>query len=171
MTPDATKRAAHVRFGNIQEVKTAMREANPRPLTQLLWSPTTIVAVATLLVTIGGGLWLFGGPRDGQAVDGDTPQGIEAGGNVTMPRPVTRPTPDYTPAALEAKVQGAVVMTCVVQIDGTCTDIDIVESLDAEHGLDTQATDTLARWRFEPGLRHDEPVPVSVTVEMTFTLR
>ena len=63
------------------------------------------------------------------------------------------------------------VMTCVVQIDGTCTDIDIVESLDPVYGLDGEATITLAKWRFEPGRRHDEPVPVSVTVEMTFTLQ
>jgi len=52
-------------------------------------------------VTIGRGLWLFGGPQDGNAVDGETPQEIEAGGYVTMPRPVTRPKPNYTPAALE----------------------------------------------------------------------
>ncbi len=172
MTPDAAERDAYDRFGNIEEVKTAMRKANRRTMTQLLWSPTSIVAVATLLVTVGGGLWLFGGPRNVGSVNGEPPPQIEeAGGDITMPRPVTRPKPYYTPAALEAKIQGAVVMTCVVQIDGTCTDIDIVESLDPVYGLDGEATTTLAKWRFEPGTRHDEPVPVSVTVEMTFTLQ
>ncbi len=62
-------------------------------------------------------------------------------------------------------------MTRVVQIDGTCIDIDIVESLDPVYGLDDEATTTLAKWRFEPDTRHDGPVPVSVTLKMTFTLR
>jgi TonB family protein len=163
MTPDAAARSAHARFGDIEEVKTAMRKANRPTLKQLLWSPTAIGAIATLLVTVGVGMWFMGGPPG----DGST----GAGGDITMPRPVERPNPNYTPAAMEAKIQGAVIMTCVVQVDGACTDIDVVESLDTRYGLDNQATEALAKWRFEPGARHDEPVPVSVTVEMTFTLR
>ena len=158
MTPDAAARSAHTRFGDIEEVKTAMRKANRPTLKQLLWSPTAIGAIATLLVTVGAGMWFMGGPPG-------------TGGDITMPWPVERPRPFYTPAPLEAKIQGAVIMTCVVQLDGACTDIDVVESLDTRYGLDNQAAEALAKWRFEPGARHDEPVPVSVTVEMTFTLR
>ena len=40
-----------------------------------------------------------------------------------------------------------------------------------ERDLDRQAQRALRQWRFEPGLRQGEPVPVLVTVEMTFTLR
>jgi len=158
MTPDAAVHNAHTRFGDIEEVKTAMRKANRPTLTQLLWSPTAIGAIATLLVTVGAGMWLMGEPPG-------------ADGDITMPRPIEQANPNYTPAAMEIKIQGAVIMTCIVQFDGACTDIDVVESLDTRYGLDDQATKALAKWRFEPGARHDEPVPVSVTVEMTFTLR
>jgi hypothetical protein len=117
MTPDAAERDARLRFGNIEEVKTTMREANRRTLPQLLWSPTSIVAVATLLVTAGVGLWIAGGPQGGNA----TEQIDEAGGDLTMPQPVTRPRPFYTAEAMAAKIQGAVILTCVVQIDGACS--------------------------------------------------
>ncbi len=62
-------------------------------------------------------------------------------------------------------------MTCIVQTDGSCTDVDVVESLDTRYGLDRQAQRALRQWRFEPGMRQGEPVAVLVTVEMTFTLR
>lgn len=163
MTPDAAARNAHRRFGDIEEVKTAMRKANRPSLTQLLWSPVAIGALVTLLVAVGAGMWVWGWPAENGSA--------QTAADITMPRPFERPRPSYTAAALEAKIQGAVIMTCIVQIDGACTDIDVVESLDTRYGLDTQATDTLAKWRFEPGMQRDEPVPVSVTVEMTFTLR
>ena len=108
-------------------------------------------------------MWFWGWPSE------VGPAGTAS--DLTMPKPFERPSPSYTPAAMEAKIQGAVIMTCIVQINGACTDIDVVESLDTRYGLDGQATDALAKWRFEPGMRHDEPVSVSVTVEMTFTLR
>jgi hypothetical protein len=33
------------------------------------------------------------------------------------------------------------------------------------------AIDTARQWRFRPGTRDGEPVPVSITIELTFTLR
>jgi hypothetical protein len=45
-----------------------------------------------------------------------------------------------------------------------------LRSLDKVYGLDSAAVD--AAWRrFEPGTKDGPPVPVSVAIEMTFTLR
>jgi len=156
MTPDAAVHNAHTRFGDIEEVKTAMRKANRPTLTQLLWSPTAIGAIATLLVTVGAGMWFMGGPPG-------------TGGDHAAARRTAEAL--LHPGSAGGQVQGAVIMTCVVQLDGACTDIDVVESLDTRYGLDNQAAEALAKWRFEPGARHDEPVPVWVTVEIIFTLR
>jgi TonB family protein len=62
-------------------------------------------------------------------------------------------------------------MRVVVEADGSVNDVEVVEALDAEHGLDHQATAALKQWEFKPGLWLDQPVPVLITVDMRFTLR
>ena len=88
-----------------------------------------------------------------------------------MPKVVSEVKAQYTPEAIRAKIQGTVTMTVVVRTDGTPSDIEITQSLDAEHGLDKQAVAALSQWRFEPGRKDGKPVPVRVTVEMQFTLK
>jgi protein TonB len=79
--------------------------------------------------------------------------------------------PDYTADAMRAKMQGVVLLECVVRPDGTVGDLRIVKSLDKTFGLDEQAIKAAKQWRFSPGRRLGEPVPVLVTIELTFTLR
>ncbi len=72
---------------------------------------------------------------------------------------------------MRAKMQGTVLLECVVLPDGTVGDTRIVKSLDQVFGLDEQAVKAAKKWRFVPGQRLGEPVPVLVTIELTFTLR
>ena len=90
---------------------------------------------------------------------------------VTLPEAVKIVKPTYTQAALEARIQGRVVMNAVVEADGSVKDVEVVQSLDTEHGLDGQATAALKQSEFRPGLWMGEPVPVLVTVDMRFTLK
>ncbi len=64
---------------------------------------------------------------------------------------------------------GVVILHCVVQPDGTCSDIRVVRSLDA--GLDQEAIASARLWRFRPGFRLGVPVPVQVTLEIAFNIR
>ena len=93
------------------------------------------------------------------------------GDGVTLPRVVKEVKPVYTAAAMQAKIQGTVWMTVVVLSSGNVGDVAVVESLDTEHGLDRQAVDATRQWKFEPGTKAGKPVPVEVTIEMTFTLK
>jgi protein TonB len=79
--------------------------------------------------------------------------------------------PDYTAAATRAKLQGMVVVECIVLPDGTIGDVKVIKSLDKVFGLDEQAIKAAQRWLFRPGRRFGEPVSVYVTIELTFTLR
>ena len=58
-----------------------------------------------------------------------------------------------------------------VLVDGTIGDIRILRSLDKQFGLDEEAIKAAKQWRFLPGRRFGEPVPVIVTIELAFTLR
>jgi hypothetical protein len=54
-----------------------------------------------------------------------------------------------------ARIEGAVLVECVVQPSGTC-------------GLDEQALRAAAGWRFSPGTRLGKPVAVVVTIQLGF---
>jgi protein TonB len=79
--------------------------------------------------------------------------------------------PQYTSDAMRAKVQGTVLLECVVRPDGSVTDITVLRSLDRSFGLDEEAIKAARQWRFKPGTRMGETVPVLITIELRFTLR
>ena len=93
------------------------------------------------------------------------------GSGVTLPVVVHEVKPDYTPEALQQKIQGSVVLGIVVLADGTVGDITVEHSLDATYGLDQQAIDAAKQWTFKPGTKDGKPVAVSVTFQMVFTLK
>ena len=95
----------------------------------------------------------------------------QPGNGVTSPRILREVKPQYTSDAMRAKVQGTVLVACVVRADGTVGDVQIVRSLDPTFGLDLQAIAAVKQWRFAAGTRLGEPVPVRITIELTFTLR
>jgi protein TonB len=72
---------------------------------------------------------------------------------------------------MRAKAQGRVVLEALVLADGSVGDVRIVRSLDARFGLDHQAVRAVRQWRFAPGTRRGQPIPMLVTIELTFTLR
>ena len=93
------------------------------------------------------------------------------GNGVSSPIPLRRPPPAYTADAMRARLQGVVVLNCIVQPDGKCSDIRVMRSLDAMFGLDEQAIASAREWRFRPGQRLGSPVPVQVTLEIAFNIR
>jgi periplasmic protein TonB len=105
----------------------------------------------------------FGGGTGGGA--------FKPGNGVTLPILIHEEKPQYTAEAMRAKVQGTVLLECVILPDGTVGSVDVVRSLDSSFGLDQEAVKAAKKWRFRPGTRLGEPVPVLVTIELTFTLR
>jgi len=90
---------------------------------------------------------------------------------VTLPVVLREKKPQYTSDAMRAKVQGTVLLECVVKPDGSVGDVKVVRSLDSTFGLDLEALKAAQQWRFKPGTRMGEPVRVAITIEMSFTLR
>ncbi|MBA3271028.1 MAG: TonB family protein [Acidobacteria bacterium] len=93
------------------------------------------------------------------------------GSGVSIPVVLREVKPQYTADAMRAKVQGTVWLECIVMPDGTVGDVKVTRSLDSVFGLDQEAIKAARQWRFRPGTRLNEPVPVIITIELTFTLR
>ena len=93
------------------------------------------------------------------------------GSGITLPTVLREVKPAYTADAMRAKVQGSVWLECIVMPDGSVGEVKVTRSLDPIFGLDQEAIKAAKNWRFRPGMRQGEPVPVIITIELTFTLR
>jgi len=90
---------------------------------------------------------------------------------VVMPVVLHDVEPQYTPAALQAKIQGDVELQLIVRSDGSVSDVAVTQSLDTAYGLDAAAIDAAQQWTFEPGTKDGTPVDVLVHVNLRFTLK
>jgi len=120
----------------------------------------------------GTGVGSGTGSGYGEGTGGGTGGGVYREGNgVTSPTILKEVKPNYTGEAMRARIQGLVTMEAVVMPDGSVGDIRVTRSLDQQFGLDKEAIKTVKQWRFRPGLRLGQPVPVLIVIEMSFTLR
>jgi TonB family protein len=117
---------------------------------------------------IGSGTGSGFGPGYGGGFGGGA---YRPGSGIENPRLLREVKPQYTADAMRAKVQGTAVLDCVVNADGSVGECEVVRSLDSSFGLDQKAVEAARQWKFVPGRRLGQPVPVLVTIELTFTLR
>jgi len=105
------------------------------------------------------------------AAQGEAPQVYAPGNGVSLPVIVKEVHPGYTQAAKDARIEGTVVVECVVLADGTVGDVKVGRSLDSVYGLDQEAVAATKQWQFKPGTKDGKPVAVRVAIELTFTLK
>jgi TonB family protein len=88
---------------------------------------------------------------------------------VTLPKVVHEVKPAYTAGAREAAIQGVVTLEAVVLPSGEVGDLRVTAPL--EPSLDAEAIKAVKQWRFDPGRKDGTPVPVQVSIDVTFTLK
>ena len=97
----------------------------------------------------------------------ETPKRIVVGGNVQQARLINQLRPVYPPLAKQARIQGTVKLQAVIARDGTIQELQVVSG----HPLLVQsALDAVRQWRYQPTLLNGEPVEVSTTIDVVFTL-
>ena len=89
--------------------------------------------------------------------------------NVTMPRAIFQPGPEYSEEARKKKIQGTVVLSLIVGVDGNTRDIKIIRG-GLGYGLDEKAVQAVSRWKFKPALKDGEPIDKEIAVEVSFRL-
>jgi periplasmic protein TonB len=97
-----------------------------------------------------------------------TPQRVRVSQGVSKGLLIYRTEPTYPPLARQARIQGVVVLTAVVDKDGN------IQNLQVESGhpmLAPAAIEAVKHWRYKPFLLSGQPVEVETTVTVTFQLR
>jgi protein TonB len=94
-------------------------------------------------------------------------QPVRVGGQIKPPTQLRKVQPVYPAEAQAAKVQGIVIMEATIGADGRVTDAKVLRSVPL---LDQAAVDAVRQWEYTPTLLNGAPVPVIMTVTVTFNL-
>ncbi|PYV84699.1 MAG: hypothetical protein DMG93_03855 [Acidobacteria bacterium] len=101
--------------------------------------------------------------------------------HVKPPKAVYSPDPEYSLAARVVKRQGTVLLGVILGRDGSPDDIWVIRKFVYANGeqktfkavglgLEQKAIETVWNWKFEPATKDGEPVPVFLSIEVTFRL-
>jgi TonB family protein len=115
---------------------------------------------------VGSGKGAGVGPGEGGGIGGGV---FSVGGGVSEPVPVSMMQPEYSDDGRKARVQGTVVLSIVVNPDGTVRFDNVTRSLG--YGLDQKAIEAVRKWKFIAGKKDGKAVPVRVEVLVNFSLR
>ena len=107
-----------------------------------------------------------------QGVGEGSPVGGEAfriGGGVSAPTVISQVEPEYPEEARRLGYEGTVVLEAIVRADGSVEVVRVRRSLG--YGLDEKAIEALQQWKFRPGMRDGQAVPVALNIEVNFNFR
>ena len=92
---------------------------------------------------------------------GAVPNGI-----TTPPRLINHPDPSYTIGAHQLGIEGTVTVLAEFDVDGAFKVLRVSKGLG--HGLDENAVNALANWRFLPAYKNGERVRVIAEIDVPF---
>jgi len=96
------------------------------------------------------------------------PAAIRVGGQVKAPTKIKNVNPVYPDLARTARVEGVVILECTISPQGRVTDVRVLRSVPL---LDEAAVNAVRQWAYTPTLLNGIPVPVIMTVTVTFNLK
>jgi protein TonB len=95
------------------------------------------------------------------------PKPVPVGGAIRRPTKISGTDPVYNPIAQAAHIQGIVIIEATIGADGRVINARVLRSVPM---LDQSALDAVRTWEYTPSLLNGVPVPVIMTVTVTFTL-
>jgi protein TonB len=99
------------------------------------------------------------------AVPSQTPVRLHSG--IREPIALSRAEPIYPTLAQSARVQGVVILEAVIDASGRVESVQVLRSIPM---LDQAAVTAVRQWRYSPAMLNGSPVPVIVTITVTFAL-
>jgi protein TonB len=96
-----------------------------------------------------------------------TPQRVRISQGVTKGLMIHRVEPRYPPLAMQARIQGDVVLRAVIDKNGNIQDLQLISG---HPMLVPSAIEAVKQWRYKPYLLNGSPVEVDTTITVIFSL-
>lgn len=93
---------------------------------------------------------------------------VRVGGRVKAPTRTVYAAPVYPAIAISAHLEGDVTLEALIDVNGAVQDLRVVRGVPL---LEQAALEAVRRWRYTPTLLNGVPVPVVMTVTVSFRLR
>ena len=166
------------------------RPAVPAPVRATITAPQTIPEQIPSTASLASTSTTVGDP--GSTTTGNDPIGLPAGdphststdtsgsateiptgpvrvsADVKAPIVLQRVMPEYPRVAMLGRMNGSVIVECVIDRSGHVRDARVIRSSFA--AFDQPALDAVEKWLFAPGTMHGQPVDVIFDLTVTFTL-
>ena len=130
---------------------------------------SSALVLAASMATVAAAARTFPLPAISAADGADSAKAQAPPRGIKRPVVVDMKKAEYPESAQAKKIQGDVVMDVVIDAQGKVSDVAVVKKLADE--LDAAATAAIKASTFRPGLKDGKPVPVKVTITVTFRLK
>ncbi|MCB1022394.1 MAG: energy transducer TonB, partial [Acidobacteria bacterium] len=164
-----------LRPGEAPKVDPAQIQAPINPETPFVGRPVYTLAINMPNVTSYRGDWviqfaeaLSDDSRSQETEEERAARLAQKDDSLTPPYPVVKVDPKYAPDAVREKVEGVVILYCVIRETGEMTNLRMVEGLDKR--LDANAREAFAKWKFEPARKKGLPIAVETLIRIPFRL-
>ncbi len=84
------------------------------------------------------------------------------------PKVLSMPLPRYPATQLKLGIEGKVSVSFTVQIDGSTSDVTVIEATHKDFAR--EAVRAVLKWRFTPGLKNGQPVPHRMKAPVLFKM-
>jgi protein TonB len=106
-------------------------------------------------------------PVSRPAAPPNAPQRVPVTSTIEAAKLVSRIQPVYPPIAIQARIQGNVVLHAIIGKEGAVSELQVLSG----HPLLVQAAfDAVRHWRYSPTLLSGQPVEVETTITVSFVL-
>lgn len=93
---------------------------------------------------------------------------VRVGGVVDEPTRIAYTAPIYPQVAVAARIEGTVILEATIDAQGLVRNVTVLRSVPM---LDRAAVDAVRQWRYQPTRLNGQPIPVIMTVTVTFSLK
>jgi TonB family protein len=94
-------------------------------------------------------------------------EALRVGGSIEEPRKLRNVNPVYPPAAIQARVQGVVILECTISPTGKVAQVKPLRGIPL---LTEAAIEAVKQWEYTPTMLNGVAVPVIMTVTVNFKL-
>jgi TonB family protein len=143
---------------NLQSCREDATDSHPFPQAGLIEQPVQKLTTLKVIPPV----------KEIAAPVGIATQPQKIGGSVWAPVPLSTPEAHYSIEARRKRIQGACLVSMVVDAEGMPQNPHLVHPLG--YGLDDQALIAVRRYRFKPAMKNGMPVAVMLSVEVNFRL-